>query len=146
MYYPNADVWSRGPDMHDERMFAASAYVNGNAIVCGGVGKALTEIQTCESFDGSSWRRIASLPAPLSRAGAVSTDDSLVLKGGETNGKVSREIIEYNLQEDVWETIGTMAVGRSAGIVTKIPGAGIYAMGGRTDVEEAQNADIFEYK
>ncbi|KAJ8905691.1 hypothetical protein NDN08_002196 [Rhodosorus marinus] len=146
MYNPHAEVWSRGPDMHDERMFAASAYVNGNAIVCGGVGKALTEIQTCESFDGSSWKRIASLPAPLSRAGAVSTGDSLVLKGGETNGKVSREILEYNPQEDAWDTIGTMAVGRSAGIVTKVPGAGIYAMGGRTDVGEAPHADIFEYK
>merc|ERR1712126_60809 len=72
-----------------------------------------TEILTAGD---SHWRYAASLPQPVSYLRGVSYDNKVIVSGGYygSNKIFFDEILQYNLSQDKWTTLGRMKIARYA--------------------------------
>ena len=89
IYDPEANAWSRGPDLPAPRSGAAIAVLDGRIHLLGGRGTDAREtLQTHLSWQPgeAAWREEAMLPAPRTGGGAAVLNQQIYLIGGGSGG------------------------------------------------------------
>lgn len=138
---PDADEWSRGPDLPAARHHIVLGTANGRVFGFGGfVGTSLrTGFQFRDdvyAFDGDEWSRVGSMPRPLGETVALSVDGRIHLITGSLHGSTEGERgasgahLVYHAGSDSWEEARPAPTPRSSGTGAVIDGM-LYVAGGR---------------
>jgi len=111
---PSTYQWTDKASMMNARIFAGAAASCGKIFVVGGYGdKAYKTLQaSCEMFDPmvEEWSLVCSPVVPRAACGIVSFDDHVYLFGGEDAKWYKLDSVErYDVKNDKWELLGTMA-------------------------------------
>jgi N-acetylneuraminic acid mutarotase len=88
VYDPNADTWSRGPDLPTARSGITAAEIGGRVYVFGGEGAEGT-FRENEAYDPArnAWQSMAPMPTPRHGLGSAVVDGRIhVISGGPTPG------------------------------------------------------------
>src|SRR5688572_7771228 len=118
VYNPTTDTWTTAAAMPTGRQDLAAVSINGILYAVGGWNPGLTQsgaLNVVETYDpiSNTWTTKASLPAPRSGMAAGVVNGSLIVVGGENDGKSLATVEAYDPSNDRWMTVGTMPIART---------------------------------
>lgn len=145
IYYPERDVWERGPDLLMPHDYPAVAYLDGGIYVMGGHHPGATEggpqtdpgFDFCERLDIARgvWEEIAPLPTPRFALTAVVSGGKILTMGGvafSSKGFNNFDFVEsYDPVQGVWARDETLVLPwTAAGLGACILDGQIFIFGG----------------
>lgn len=131
------DSWTQGPDYPVRQAEAAVERHLDNAYIFGGVDENGDLVPNCYRFDGSSFTRVADMPAPRQRARAATVEDRIHVVGGITGdgsgGTFTHQV--YLPDSGTWDTsVADIPDDREQGAMINAEGIPVY-VAGRNDAE-----------
>lgn len=129
--------WITGTPLPSERQEVATAWVNKEVIVVGGIRGGQFGVPDAEAFDPvtNTWRTLADLPVAIHHPGMAAVGDRLFVVGGLITNQFLGipDVYEYDFQNDTWIPRTPMPTPRGGCGVTVWNGE-IYVAGGEAGV------------
>jgi len=99
----------------------------------GGYDDTITDLDSVEKWDGSSWSSLSSMPTKLTNHGASVTDagNVLVIGGRDSNGNRVDSVAEWDGSS--WSSVSSLSVPRGQHAATIDDSGTIYAIAGEDD-------------
>ncbi len=118
VYNPTTDTWTTAAPMPTGRSDFAAVSFNGILYAVGGSNPALTQsgaLNVVGAYDtiSKTWTTKASLPTPRRSMAAGVVNGSLIVVGGQDDGKSIAAVEAYDPSNDRWMTVGTMPIARA---------------------------------
>ncbi|KTG11279.1 hypothetical protein AUR64_04970 [Haloprofundus marisrubri] len=131
IYDPQADKWSKGPDMPTARNHLTSGSTGGKLYVVGGRSEFGEEMSANEVFDpqANEWTELTPMPSERGGVNGCAMGGKIFVLGGEKPEGTQATVEAYDPQSDSWEQYPDMPEGRHGLGVAPIGGQ-LYAVSG----------------
>jgi N-acetylneuraminic acid mutarotase len=133
-YDPDADRWSRMPDMPVGRAAMAAGIVGNQLVVAGGaLDNKPTSTAFAYDFDTRKWSGLPSMRTKREHVGGTVLGDDLYVLGGREESDLASRVAEvYDVKERRWRTLPSMPVG-AGGLGAVTVDGDVIAVGGGDD-------------
>lgn len=133
-YEPEADRWTRMPDMPEPKAAMAAGVIGQRLIVAGGA-RDNEPVATAFAYDFGTgrWSRLPAMPKSREHVGSAALDGRLYVLGGRTEDSFAVSTAErYDAKRRRWEGLLPMPV-RSGGLEAVALDGRVFAVGGGND-------------